>query len=96
MPCGRGCANRDVYVSDLAGEKVAVLSADVASGALTPAGSVPTPGGGLSGIALTPDGKYLYQADYAAAQIRGYRGRGGRVADPAARARRSPPRRPWA
>ena len=65
-------AKRDVYVSDLAEEKVSILSADVASGALTPAGSVPSPGGGLSGIALTPDGKFLYQADYSVAQIRGY------------------------
>lgn len=65
-------AARNVYVSDLAGGKVAVLSADVASGALTPAGSVPSPGGGVSGIALTPDGRFLYQADYSTAQIRGY------------------------
>ena len=65
-------AKRDVYVSDLAGEKVEVLSADVASGALTPASSIPSPGGGVSGIALTPDGKYLYQVDYSEEKIRGF------------------------
>ena len=62
---------RSVYVGDLNGSQIRALTQDPATGVLAPGTSV---AGGTApvGLAMTPDGKNLYNADYSTGEIRGY------------------------
>ena len=68
----RASAARNVYTSNYGGT-VGIFTADNATGALSPATAASVPrGSSQRGIALTPNGKFLYVADTGGGQVLGY------------------------